>query len=74
MIKVIPKIVDSVTVDHLQDIEIGDTAFFRLPCFSQVKSAQSTANYYGKIKKFGKKFKTQSRKEDNLLIIKAIKL
>lgn len=74
MTKITPKIVDSVTVDHLQDIEIGKTEFFKLPNFRKVKSAQSTASYYGKIKAFGKKFRTQSRLEDNLLIIKAIEL
>lgn len=74
MNKIEPRSVQSITVDDLQNIEIGQTAFFRLPDFKKVKSAQSTASYYGKIKAFGKKFKTQSRIEDNLLIIKAIEL
>lgn len=74
MTKIEPRKVESVTVSDLQDIEIGKTVFFVLPNFRKVKSAQSTASYYGKIKAFGKKFRTQSRIEDNLLIIKAVEL
>lgn len=74
MTKITPRKVESVTVSHLQEIEIGKTEIFKLPDFKKVRSAQSTACYYGKIKAFGKKFKTQSRLEDNLLIIKAVAL
>lgn len=74
MTKIEPRRVDSVTVDDLRNIEIGAIAVFVLPNFRKVRSAQSVASYYGKIKEIGKKFKTQSRVEDNLLIIKAIEL
>lgn len=74
MTKIEPRIVNSVTVEDLRNIEIGRIAIFKLPNFRKVRSAQSTASYYGKIKEPGKKFKTQSREEDNLLIIKAVGL
>lgn len=74
MSQVEPRKVQSLTVDDLRNIEIGQTAYFRLPDFKKVKSAQSTASYYGKIRTFGKKFETQSRVEDSLLIIKAVPL
>ncbi|SBV91712.1 hypothetical protein [uncultured Dysgonomonas sp.] len=74
MTKLEPRKVDTVTVDDLRNIGIGQTAAFTLPNFRKVRSAQSVASYYGKIKELGKKFKTQSRVEDNLLIIKAVEL
>lgn len=74
MTKITPIKIERLTVGHLQDLEIGKTAFYTMPSFKKIKSAQSTANYYGKIKEFGKKFKTQSREADNLLIIKAVEL
>ncbi|MFT3994744.1 MAG: hypothetical protein QM660_10580 [Dysgonomonas sp.] len=74
MTKIEPRKVDSVTVDDLRNLEIGQTIVFTLPNFRKVRSAQSVASYYGKIKELGKKFKTQSRVEDNLLIIKAVEL
>ena len=74
MIKIEPRVVDSVTVDDLRNIDIGQIAIFKLPNFRKVRSAQSVTSYYGKIRELGKKFKTQSRVEDNILIIKAVEL
>lgn len=74
MTNIEPRVVDSVTVDDLKNIEIGQISVFKLPNFRKIRSAQSVASYYGKIREFGKKFKTQSRVEDNLLIIKAVEL
>lgn len=74
MTKIEPRVVDSVTVDDLKNIEIWQIAVFKLPNFRKVRSAQSVTSYYGKIRELGKKFKTQSRIEDNLLIIKAVEL
>lgn len=74
MTKIEPRVVDSVTVDDLRNIEIGQIAAFTLPNFRKVRSAQSVASYYGKLRELGKKFKTQSRVDDNLLIIKAVEL
>lgn len=74
MIKIEPRVVDSVTVDDLKNIEIGQIAVFKLPNFRKIRSAQSVTSYYGKIRELGKKFKTESRVVDNLLIIKAVEL